>query len=69
MYLLNLRVKEVYEFYIWVYLIKGKFYEIFLFLIDLMFIINRVYIYIYVMVERMNIFFLWNVLLLFFDII
>lgn len=58
MYLLNLRVKEVYEFYIWVYLIKGKFYEIFLFLIDLMFIINRVYIYIYVMVERMNIFFL-----------
>lgn len=69
MYLLNLRVKEVYEFYIWVYLIKGKFYEIFLFLMDLMFIINRVYIYIYVMVERMNIFFLWNVLLLFFDII
>lgn len=69
MYLLNLRVKEVYEFYIWVYLIKGKFYEIFLFLIDLMFIINRVYIYIYVIVERMNIFFLWNVLLLFFDII
>lgn len=58
MYLLNLRVKEVYEFYIWVYLIKGKFYEIFLFLMDLMFIINRVYIYIYVMVERMNIFFL-----------
>lgn len=58
MYLLNLRVKEVYEFYIWVYLIKGKFYEIFLFLIDLMFIINRVYIYIYVIVERMNIFFL-----------
>lgn len=58
MYLLNLRVKEVYEFYIWVYLIKGKFYEIFLFLIDLMFIINRVYIYIYVIVGRMNIFFL-----------
>lgn len=58
MYLLNLRVKEVYEFYIWVYLIKGKFYEIFLFLMDLIFIINRVYIYIYVMVERMNIFFL-----------
>lgn len=58
MYLLNLRVKEVYEFYIWVYLIKGKFYENFLFLIDLMFIINRVYIYIYVIVERMNIFFL-----------
>lgn len=58
MYLLNLRVKEVYEFYIWVYLIKGKFYEIFLFLMDLMFIINRVYIYIYVIVERMNIFFL-----------
>lgn len=58
MYLLNLRVKEVYEFYIWVYLIKGKFYENFLFLMDLMFIINRVYIYIYVMVERMNILFL-----------
>lgn len=58
MYLLNLRVKEVYEFYIWVYLIKGKFYEIFLFLMDLIFIINRVYIYIYVMVERMNILFL-----------
>lgn len=58
MYLLNLRVKEVYEFYIWVYLIKGKFYEIFLFLMDLIFIINRVYIYIYVIVERMNIFFL-----------
>lgn len=58
MYLLNLRVKEVYEFYIWVYLIKGKFYENFLFLMNLMFIINRVYIYIYVMVERMNILFL-----------
>lgn len=58
MYLLNLRVEEVYYFYIWFYLIKGKFYEIFLFLIDLMFIINRVYIYIYVIVERMNIFFL-----------
>lgn len=56
MYLSNLRAKEVYEFYIWAYLIKGKFYETFPSSTDLMFTINRVHTHTYATAERTNTF-------------